>query len=158
MPEILPAHVPSPRTPLVWDGTAYRAVRGHTDGTVQVRGEDQLFSYNRALLTARQVAVSGADGYVDSDTPAAGDIWCPTTVHARDLSNATTGVEMQIRRGAANFEIHAELKAAAIDEWYSLQCHIYLHPNDVVRCYFLGSLVGDICKVTLTGYIMTLET
>lgn len=36
MPETLPAHVPSPRTPLGWDGTRYRALAVDVLGRLQV--------------------------------------------------------------------------------------------------------------------------
>ncbi len=152
MPEILPDHVPSPRTPLVWDGTRYRAVRGHTDGTVQVRGENQLFSFESPLLRRIITAISGADGYIDSVTPGDGRVWEITNVVAQDRTSPTTRHAYIQVRGAIEAMFYDQVQAFGtfgLSHWHG---HVWLEHDDVIRVYFDGALAGDSCLVDVTGY------
>jgi len=158
VPETAPDHVPSPRTPLVWDGTRYRAVRGHTDGTVQVRGEDQVFSYKGSLHRVVSGIISGADGFFDSGTPPAGEIYAVTNVAMLDQTSPTTHHFFDLRSAAAGFRFHHNEAAFAAFVWSYYHGEIWLDPGDVIRCSFLGSNAGDTCNVALTGYRMTLES
>ncbi len=158
MPDVIPERVPSPRAPLVWDGTVYRAVRGHTDGTVQVRGEDQLHSFGGVLAIARQDTISGANGYSHSAAVPDDVIWHVTHIAATDRTTATTihSYNTIHNAGITPFCYLPEaLPAAQISSWDGEQ---WLDPGDYVQVYFIGSLAGDICRVYLYGEIMTLET
>ncbi len=157
MPEILPNHVPSPRTPLVWDGTRYRAVRGHTDGTVQVRGEDQLISYAGALRVATTGVISGAGGYLATASPGAGLIWKVTNIAARDGTTATTQHAYAVFQAATLYWFDEIIQAFGVNAASIYQNELWLDPGDVVRVYFTGGLAGDNIEITMTGHIMTLE-
>ena len=201
MPEIIPNHVPSPRTLLAWDGTAYRPITidaaGHVQVDVltsglpagaataanqalilaqvqaiedlthalqsintdrlQVRGMDQLFSYKNSLISQTTGPISGAGGFYASDTPPAGQVWKVTNVYAVDWTTATTVHGYLLFRGAANYnfeELVAAFPAATPSTYHG---EIWLHPGDVIRVWFTGSLAGDSCTLGLTGYAMTLE-
>ncbi|GAI90309.1 unnamed protein product, partial [marine sediment metagenome] len=157
MPEVL-GNPPSPRTPLVWDGTAYRVIRGHTDGTVQVRGEDQLFSFDAVVAEATSGAIAAADGFWDSASPPAGSIWVITNLVATDTTSPTTRHIHRLRVGAANTTFSSEQRAFAIGDQSQWHGHIYLAPTNVVRVSFEGAAANDWCVVEITGYQMTLET
>jgi len=62
VPEILPAHAPSPRTLLAWDGTAYRPIHIDALGNVQVDVVGgRIGMYNAYVHVQDQKAV-GVDG------------------------------------------------------------------------------------------------
>ncbi len=158
MPEILPDHVPSPRTPLVWDGTRYRAVRGHTDGTVQVRGEDQLFSIEKVVAQRVTAAISGPDGFVASLGCPAGRYWVITNVAAQDATSASTARHLTTVHDGTGIVFDAHRVAIAAGEWLAWHGHVFLDAEDVIRAYFIGGLAGDTCTIDITGYQMTIET
>ncbi len=158
MPETLPDHVPSPRTLLVWDGTRYRAVRGHTDGTLQVRGEDQLFSYDTYMAEISVGIVSGADGTYDSPAVPAGSVWKVTHVGARDATSPTTGYVFMSSIAAVDRGFASIIQAIPAATWLFVPCEVYLPATAFIRVWFQGSLLGDGVAVSLHGYQMTLET
>ncbi len=157
MPEILPDHVPSPRTPLVWDGTRYRAVRGHTDGTVQVRGEDQLFSLKGLIVSRRAAVISGAGGFVDSAACPADEIWIVTTISTSDDISPTTQHYVDNRHPWAIARVYDDVQAFAAGQRSQWSGHTYLGDGGTIRANFVGGLAGDTCTVDLTGFIMTEE-
>lgn len=122
-----------------------------------VRGEDQLFSFKGVLADDRSAAVSGADGWLDSPTVPAGEIWVVTAGLAMDWTTPTTRHMWYNRHDGADYKF-TDLAGAFTggfgSEW---EGHIYLDPSDTIRVTFLGSLVGDNCQIVLNGYIMTLE-
>ena len=122
-----------------------------------VRGEDQLFSYKGTLHEFRAAAISGADGYVDSQPAPAGEIWVVTNIVARDRTTATTEHEHQLFHDGGEVRFGHVLAAMAADIFSYWSGWIWLDPSDTIRVYFLGGLAGDTCHVHLTGYIMTLE-
>jgi len=202
MPETLPDHVPSPRTLLAWDGTAYRPLTIDAAGHLQldvvtsglpagaataaaqalalaqlqliedmrdalqsvatdrliVRGEDQLFSFDKVLGERTDGLISGADGFFDSAIVPAGEIWVVTTVAARDNTTGVTVIVMAQRHNGADAVIHEGRKAFAVGEWSSWSGLTTLDVDDLIRVYFTGGLVNDHCYVDLSGYVMTLET
>ncbi|TEU17688.1 MAG: hypothetical protein E3J25_01780 [Anaerolineales bacterium] len=158
MPEILPDQVPSPRTPLVWDGTRYRAVRGHTDGTVQVRGEDQLFSFAGVVSRSRTDTISGVGGWVESAAPGAGVIWHITHIYTVDNTSPTTAHWYAMHHDAESLYFHPDVAARAASIPSDYKCDFSLGPDDRIRITFDGGLVGDTCVVRVFGHSMTLET
>jgi len=157
MPRIYPNHVPSPRTPLGWDGADYRAMKVDASGRVSVRGENQLFSLKSVLGDARAAVVSGAGGWVESGACPAGVYWVVTTIAAMDQTTAITGVRINNMHGGFPYTISETRRAIATWERICWGGITVLDVADVVRVEFLGSLAGDICEIHLTGYIMTVE-
>ena len=123
-----------------------------------VRGDDQLFSFKERLISRREAVISGAAGFVDSNSPAAGQIWVVTNVGAADLTTATTEHRFYQRDGGLEACIHRQTEAFGLNGNSHWHGHIYLKEDDEVRVFFAGALAGDTCRVDLTGYIMTLET
>jgi len=202
MPETLPGHVPSPRTPLAWDGTRYRPIHIDALGNVQidvvasvlpagaataahqvtqtaalervddlqgalqavalarllVRGMDQLFTLKGVLSAGRVAAISGAGGFLDSQTVPAGEYWIVTTISVADNTTPTTHHYVDNRHDGVNVRIYDELRAIGAAERTQWGGHVYLDPGDTVRAWFVGGLGGDSCVVDLNGYRMTLET
>ena len=124
---------------------------------LKVRGEDQLFSYKEALLDSTFGAVSGAGGYWQSTVVPAGEIWKVTNIRAVDDTSPTTSHLYSVRRAAADhwFEMITQAFAALGESWY--HGHVWLDAGDAVRVYFVGGLVGDTCRLNLTGFRMTVE-
>jgi len=125
---------------------------------LQVRGEDQLFSFAGSLAALSSGVISGLNGYFDSATPGAGEIWVVTNIRTVDVTNATTEHRFYVRSGGSDARFHdvVEAIAAGLSRYY--HGHVYLSAGDVVRVYFWGGQVGDTVAVHLTGHKMTLET
>ncbi|GAJ19150.1 unnamed protein product, partial [marine sediment metagenome] len=99
--KVTPKRMPSPRTALGYDGTDFHALKVDSKRRLSVRGEDQLFSYKEPLLNTRNAAISGADGYSNSNTVSEGEVWVVTSVSAIDMTSPTTEIIMMIWRGEA---------------------------------------------------------
>jgi len=180
MPEILPDHVSSPRTALFWDGTAYRPgtidAAGHIqidvlgnanlDGALQsvatnrliVRGEDQLFSLKEPLYDHRSAGCSAIDGYLNSNVVPANTIWVVTRIASRNTTRATTEHRYEVNHNVVFYQIGKETGAFAAGVNVYEPCRIVLGPNDYLRVYYIGALLGNTVSVTAIGYQMTLET
>jgi len=125
---------------------------------LQVRGEDQLFSFKGVLCSYRTAKISGADGYIDSNPVPAGEIWCVTSIGANDIDTATTRHRYLLSHPPAAtrfYKVDAVIAATDYTYWGGW---IWLDPGDTIRVNFIGGLVNDDCAVALTGHIMTLET
>lgn len=123
-----------------------------------VRGMDQVFSFRSVLATTRGATISGAGGFVDSLPCAAGEIWIVTAASAYDQTSATTRQLYCHRHVGTNYVLAEWTEAMpALKEGFH-RGWTPLVENDTIRVYFIGALAGDICSVTTSGYIMTLET
>jgi len=158
MPDVYPEHVPRPRCVLCWDGLAYRAVACDGGGRVQVRGEDQLFSFKSVLAISTVGVPSGANGYIATPAVGAGEIWVVTTIAGYDLTGALTSIRFITIHDAVIVHLREERRAIAASEVISWSGHTYLDAGDSVRAYFTGCLVGDTVVVDVSGYRMTVET
>ncbi|GAI88225.1 unnamed protein product [marine sediment metagenome] len=156
--KVTPKRMPSPVTPLGYDGTDFHALKVDSKRRLSVRGEDQLLSFKEPLLSMRNYTISGADGLCNSHTPPAGEVWVVTSVSAIDMTSPTTEVIMTIARGASVHYFHTEEIAKGAGKAWTVQCEKHLVMNDFVQVYFIGGLEGDQCWVTVTGHIMTLES
>jgi len=201
MPEIIPNHVPSPRTLLAWDGTAYRPVTidaaGHvqidvlTSGLplgaataanqalilaqvqaiedlthalqsvatdrLQVRGEDQLFSYAEPLVVRTQGNPTGIYHVMASAAVPAGQVWVVTTIASADYTTALTSMDFTKTHGVIGIGLWQSIRAFAIAELGFWGGHIYMEEGDVVTVSYGGGLNTDTCIIFLNGYIMTKE-
>lgn len=159
MPDkVTPRRLPHPRTAVGWDGTDFFAIKVDSEGRLKLRAEDQLHSFKGPLRSVRNHAISGAGGFCNSNTPAAGEVWVVTSVSGIDMTTATTGVIMMIARDVTGYYWHEEEKAKGSGRAWTVQCEKHLVADDFVQVHFIGGLAGDECWVTLTGHIMTLET
>jgi len=125
---------------------------------LRVRGEDQLISYKGALLSMRDATISGAGGYVESETPPAGEIWKVANILTFNVSTATTAHDYYVDRAGDRYwfsRITAAMAAGVNSEHHG---EIWLDPGDVVRIYYAGALVDDLCYIILLGHIMTVES
>ena len=158
MPEIVPPGAPGPVSVLGWDGANFYVLRVGLAGRLQVRGEDQLFSFKAVLAESLTWTISGNDGYLDSDVVTDGEIWVVTNIVVMDNTTATTHVIITIIHDGTECNVYAELRAFAAAErcvWTGL---ITLDPDDWVRARFIGGLAGDSITIDILGYRMTLET
>ncbi len=158
MPEIVPKEAPDPRSLLGYDGTNFYVLKVDSDGRLHVRGEDQLFTYKGRLASHRRGIISGADGFYDSNSPPAGEIWVVTNVAAYDRITATTSHAYYTPEGVDLIAFRRQTEAFGIGIFSEYHGLVYLEEGDVVRVHFTGALAGDDCVVQLTGQIMTLET
>lgn len=157
MPEVQPYDVPYPNAVVGWTGAIWHCLSVDGEGRLEVRGEDQHFSFRERLASVRTAVISGAGGYLDSNAVTAGRIWKVTNIHAVDVVTATTMHTYMVQRGA-NFWYFYEPRAALVAGVPSFyHGELWLEPIDTVRVWFTGGLVGDTCIVTLTGYEMTKE-
>ena len=176
---IIPEGAPMPRAMLGWDGADYYVLRTDAAGNVQmdalgnanldqalqsiaadrlqVRGEDQLFSFKGVLVETRTAVVSGASGYIESIVVPAGEVWVVTTLVAHDSTSPLTSIYFQARHDGVNVEVYSEWGAFVAYQSAVWSGHTYLDPGDTIRAGFAGSLVGDSCILDITGYRMTLE-
>jgi len=149
---------PSPRSALFFDGTNWRVPRVDTHGRVQVRGEDQLFTFKESLASTRTAAISGADGFIDSVGPVAGLVWKVTNVRSINKTSPTTRHHYYMMEGGVHFGLNEVVAALAAGDPAFYNGEVWLEPGQTVRVYFTGGLVADQCQVDLTGCTMTKET
>ncbi len=157
MPEILPSHVPSPRTALFWDGTAYRPGRIADDGTLQVRGEDQLHSFQDTLEVYVTGALTAADGYLESPAVPAGDLWVITNIILENATRNITSSRWCRVSGGVVYCFGCVTRAIPLAErtcWYGWE---WAKPSDTIRGEFVGGQIGDVCHMWITGHRMSLE-
>ncbi len=133
------------------------ALGGPGNVRLQVRGEDQLFSIDKILISHRSAVISGADGWIDSHSPIAGEYWIVTNVVAWDEDNANTAHHYIAKSGAPEAHFHSITRAIAANEYTSWSGHLFLDEDATVRVLFTGGLAGDNCNIDVTGYVMTLE-
>jgi len=125
---------------------------------LQVRGEDQLFSFKGVLALHSTDVLADDDGSLDSPAVPAGEIWVVTTVVVCDSTSPCASIVVANFHDGAGFEIEREVKAFAIGERKNWGGHTYLDPSDTIRVTFYGGKAGDTCHVWITGFRMTLET
>ena len=179
MPEVL-GNPPSPRTALFWNGDEWQwalvdaaghlqidavsllglegALQSVATDRLQVRGEDQHFSIEEVVAQTLFGAISGADGFFDSPAVPDGRYWIITNVTAADATRATTAHQRFARHDGVDILFDYQLQAFALGEPSSWSGHVFLDAGDVVRVSFAGGLVADVCRVSVTGYQMTIET
>ena len=124
---------------------------------LQVRGEDQVFSFKGPLVLLATGAVSGTNGYINSEAVPAGEIWVVTTVAARDATTSVTRIFISNNHNGVGGIFYSEDKVWAVGEFSYWSGHTYLDVGDFVQAFFLGSLPGDTCRLIITGYRMTVE-
>lgn len=149
---------PEPRSLLFFDGTNWRVARVDTHGRVQVRGEDQLFSFHDTLQVRVFGVISGAGGYVRTGLVPAGEIWVVTHVQGLDVTSAVTAISADRLIAAAAYTFATETRAIAAGERVAWLTEVYCREDDRVELWFTGALAGDTCELVVLGYVMTLET
>ncbi len=123
-----------------------------------VRGMDQLFSFKDSLHDITTDTISGAGGYLDSHTPAAGHAWRITSIGAVDITSATTPHAYRLFHAPTSYAIVDLTAAFGANVRSYHQCDLWLRNGEYIRIYFTGGLLADTCRIDLLGYIMTLET
>lgn len=152
------AHQVTQNTALALIEKLQAALESVNTDRLQVRGEDQLFSFDGPISNAISAAISGPNGYIESPAVSAGHYWVITTITGSDQTTAPTSIEIFKHYGATNVMIDAETKAFAIAEAKPWSGHVHLDVDDTIRIYFTGGLGGDTCAIHITGYQMTVET
>jgi len=179
MPEIQPTGAPWPRAVLGWDGTTWRVMavdaagnlqvdvlsNANLDGALQsvgadrlqVRGEDQLFSFDEPYLEAQQaLAVAAGHRILQTGAIPAGDIHVVTNIVAQNGSSVNPYIYVAITRGGVDYVV-ARSTTPVVGEGIQLQCKLYLIPGDVVLAYFRACALNDNIFLWVVGYVMTQE-
>jgi len=125
---------------------------------LNVRGQDQLFSYKGTLASYRATLISGANGYIDSETPPAGEAWALSNIGAILSDRATTAHRYRFIRNAVSYIIEDVTAAIPAATWTRVRGDIFLEPGDVVRVWFIGGQANDSVRVDMTGYRLSLES
>ncbi len=157
MPEILPTGAPHPRAILLWDGTAWRVQGCDVGGRGQVRGEDQLFSYQGRIMGRDfEANVAAGDHHLQSGTVGAGDVWVITNMLLVNRDSAITESRMRTRLGGVSYEVVSVVAPAAnvALQWAG---HIFLVEDEAIWGSLLGCALNDDIEFYWHGYRMTLE-
>ena len=133
------------------------ALQSVNTDALQVRGENQLWSYAQVLGSYLTSVVSGADGYCASPVVPAGQVWIVTTAAACLIPRASTVHRYYNNHDAFSYLFHRQAAAFAAAEHTTWSGITYLDPGDDIRVYFTGAQAADTGEVALTGYRMTLE-
>lgn len=133
------------------------ALQSVNTDALQVRGEDQLVSVKAGLWSLRSAAISGANGFVDSNPVGAGEYWKVTVICCFDSTTANTAHYWSVVHDGVAYWIGHDIHAFAIAERDNWRGEVWLDPEDFVRCNFVGGLAGDSCTVVLCGHRMTVE-
>jgi len=134
------------------------ALQSVNTDALQVRGEDQLFSYAGTL--AHRTVGNPVGVYMEMESAAvpAGEVWVVTTIVGRDNTTAITAMQIAHRRAGVSYYAWESIRAFAINEFGFWGGHLYLEEGDTIQITFVGGLNTDTCHILLNGYIMTLET
>jgi len=151
------AHQVTQNTALQLIDNLVNALQSVATDRLKVRGEDQLWNYAGSLANFREAVISGANGYVESNTPPATQVWCVQHIVTKDATSPTTAHAVRYNRGGAVSNIDLQTAAFAANQQAFFHQPVYLDPGDVFRVLFTGALAGDACRVDLQGSIMTLE-
>lgn len=133
------------------------ALKADLTETQPVRGKDQLLSYKQPLKSGIRGIVSGANGWVDSASPANGLVWAVTQVAIRNRDNPFTSTVMRVWDTVDSYYFLKDHTWGEALEWTGFPCNVYLEHDDVIRVNFVGCLIDDECDVDLTGHVMTKE-
>jgi len=134
------------------------ALRSVATDSLQVRGEDQLFSFKGALAAHASGLISGANGYIESPAVPAGQIWKVTGVAAYLGPRASTRFSLMNFHNAVAYAFHADYRTIAAAEICSWSGEQWLDPGDTICAYFTGAVAADGAGIWLTGHVMTLES
>lgn len=133
------------------------ALQSVNTDALQVRGEDQLFSFHSVLGIWRSAAISGAGGFVASITVPAGEIWVVTAVAAFDNTSPVTRIDLYNLHDGVVVLFESVTRAFVAAEPLTWSGKVTLDFGDAIRAYFVGGLAGDTCHIHVCGYRMTLE-
>lgn len=122
------------------------------------RGMDQLFSFAGVLAIARTTGLSANDGFINTGSVPAGQIWIITAVHARNNARPTTECHLILRHNAVSYHFQEVVAALAQGQGTPWAGYIQADQDDQIRFESIGGLNGDSCTLELLGHIMTLET
>lgn len=124
----------------------------------QVRGEDQLLSFEQVVTKAVSATISGANGYVDTPAVPAGKVWKITTICARDDDTAPTAMRMTNYHDGTAYMVESIRDGHGIGLWRCWSGETWLDASDLIRVWFVGGAVSDNCRIEITGLQMTKET
>jgi len=152
------AHQVTQNTSLALIEKLEKALESVATDRLQVRGEDQLFSFDVAISEKRTAAISAAGGFIATIAVPAGKIWLLTTIVVKDITSATTSHGYTVFDTVDLIEFYRETSAfgAGVGSYWGGQ--LYMNAGDKVYVYLSGGLVGDSCQIHYTGYQMTVET
>jgi len=124
---------------------------------LQVRGQNQLFSYKGSLGAITTTVISGTNGYCWSAQVPADEIWHVTNVSTTDQTSPTTLHEHRAYVAYVGHYFGQVRAAIPANERVHWSGSLWLDPLQQIRTYFAGGVIGDTCEIILTGSIMTLE-
>lgn len=128
----------------------------HTD-ELQVRGQDQLFSFAAPLGDRVTGNPDPATFQLSSSIVPAGQVWVVTTIVGVDYSTPLTAMYFSLLRGVTGYEVWGQVRAFGIADYGVWAGHLYLQENDHIAIAYGGALVTDTCGLFLNGHIMTKE-
>lgn len=133
------------------------ALGGPGDVRLQVRGENQLFSYKGNLVDrVEELNASAPDHYMAGASPPAGEVWVVTTATAFDLTSGCTEARVYVTIDGVGVKM-ADAVPAVAGQAACWSGHVFLEPGDHVDAAFIGCTAGDDVYLEVSGYKMTLE-
>ena len=151
------AHQVTQNTALATIANLEEALASVATDRLQVRGEDQLFTFKEVLTKSATDTVTGDDGWVQSPPVPAGQLWVVTTVYAADNDRAIAGLKFGNRHDGSNIFFFETVQPILIRTGVGWAGHTILDPADTIIAYYHGALDADNAPLFITGYIMTLE-
>jgi len=133
------------------------ALQSVNTDALQVRGEDQVFSYARPLGDRVMGNPYGIYFQQDSGIVPAGEVWVVTTVVGVDYTRVLTGMTWGLVRGVVGYEVWGSTRAFAVAEYGVWSGHLYMEEGDHLTISYTGAQAADTCGIFLNGYIMTKE-
>ena len=124
----------------------------------KVKGEDQLISFQSALLLHQEnLNASAGNNTLTLGTVPNGEVWKVTRMNAWNNTTPATEVNLYATRGAITHHIDYIVGAAAVNI-NTREMEIWLKNNDTLWAQFIGCVAGDDLYANAFEHKMTRES
>ncbi|MCK4297883.1 MAG: hypothetical protein KAX80_00035 [Planctomycetes bacterium] len=124
---------------------------------LQVRGEDQLFSFKESYQEhVFEAAVAAGDHFIQGAVVPAGEVWVCTQISAHTDNDVCDSILMGYFEGG-NLYRPRQAPFPGKQESVFLSTELVMPPGAFIRCYFYNCVAGIHIHGYFLGYKMTVE-
>lgn len=151
------AHQGTQNANLILIANLQEALESVATDRLQVRGQDQLFSFTDVLqLHIDITTISDGDASRFTTDVPAGQLWIITNVLAYNSTTVCSRIDIYKKDNGTVYYLNKLLTPPAL-QGVSWQGLAFLNPGDSLRAGYYDCLTGDFIALDVLGYKMTLE-